>query len=59
MIDFAHVLGNFAELLNGNPAVFSVILCTLGVYVVLVIWARRADKGDIRKVRQIHIIVII
>ena len=49
-IDFNKVFGNFSTLLAGNPAVFSTMFCILFVYLVLAVWARRADKKDVEKV---------
>lgn len=37
------------ELLN-NPIVFIVVMVIFGMYFILLIWARRADKKDLDKV---------
>lgn len=37
------------ELLN-NPLVFSVVCGIFGLYFLLVLWARRADRKDLEKV---------
>ena len=37
------------ELLN-NPLVFSVVCGIFGLYFILVLWARRADRKDLEKV---------
>ena len=37
------------ELLN-NPLVFSVVCGIFGLYFLLVVWARRADRKDLEKV---------
>ena len=44
-IDFDSVFKNFGSLTE-NVAVLALILATLGVYIIGVIWARRADKRD-------------
>ena len=49
MIDFSEVWGKFANL-GDNPVVFSVVLGTLILYVLLLVWARRKDKQDKLKV---------
>ena len=49
-IDFSNVFGNFASLLAGNPAVFSVVFGLIAIYVLAAIWARRSDRKDIEKV---------
>ena len=35
-----------------NPVVVTLVACIWFVYVLLVIWARRADKRDVNKVRH-------
>lgn len=40
---------SLAELLN-NPLVFSVVCGIFGLYFLLVLWARRADRKDLEKV---------
>ena len=45
MIDFSAVWGNFANI-GENAVVFSVVVGTLIVYVLLLVWARRKDKQD-------------
>lgn len=47
---FRNVLGNFAALLQGNPAVFATIITTLVVYLLLLVWTKRADRSDKIKV---------
>ena len=52
-IDFKKVFSNFASLLSANPAVFSTMFLILGLYLLLVVWARRADRKDVEKVHSI------
>ena len=40
---------SFEELLK-NPLVFSVVCAIFGLYFLLVVWARRADRKDLEKV---------
>ena len=48
-IDFKNVWAKFKNL-NENAAVFSTVVSLLGIYVILLIWARHMDKKDIVKV---------
>ena len=41
---------SFEELLR-NPLVFSVVCGIFGLYFLLILWARRADRKDLEKVR--------
>ena len=54
-IDFKKVFSNFSSLLAANPAVFSTMFVILGLYMLIAVWARRADRKDIEKVRQIDV----
>ncbi len=36
--------------LSNNPVVFSVVIATLGLYVLLLVWAYRKDRKDLRYV---------
>jgi hypothetical protein len=45
-IDFDSVFSNFGSLAE-NVAVLALISTILGVYILGVIWARRADKRDL------------
>ena len=49
-IDFRHIFANFLSLLAVNPVVTTVIVSSVTVYVLLVFWARRADRRDVEKV---------
>ena len=53
MIDFSSVWGKFANI-GENAVVFSVVVGTLIVYVLLLVWARRKDKQDKVRVRLIQ-----
>jgi polycystin 1L2 len=44
-IDFDSVFKNFGSLAE-NVAVLALISTILGVYIIGVVWARRADKRD-------------
>ena len=47
-INFATV---FAKInIADNPAVFSTVVTFVGVYLLMLLWARRADAGDTKKV---------
>ena len=48
---FQNVWAGFADLGN-NPVVFSVVLGTLTVYILLILWATRKDRKDRIKVRN-------
>ena len=50
-IDFRHIFANFLSLLAVNGVVTTVIVTSLTVYVILVFWARRADRRDVEKVK--------
>ena len=49
-INFDNIFENFTELLASAPTVFSTIISILFVYILVGIWARRADRLDIVKV---------
>ena len=51
VIEFNKALQGFVEL-SENPLVFYLVLSILGVYVLLLIWARRRD---IRNEKKVHI----
>lgn len=51
-IDFRKALRGFVEL-SENPMVFTLVLSILGVYILLLIWARRRD---IRNAKKVHIV---
>ena len=53
MIDFSTVFLKFANL-KDNAAVFSVVVSLIMLYVLLLIWAIRADKKDKDKVGNRH-----
>lgn len=48
-IDFRKALRGFVEL-SENPMVFTLVLSILGVYILLLIWARRRDIRNAKKV---------
>ncbi|EDO38018.1 predicted protein, partial [Nematostella vectensis] len=48
-INFSEAFKGFSNL-SDNPAVFSVVVSVIGLYIILVIFARRADNSDVRKV---------
>ena len=50
LIDFSHIFANFLSLLAANSIVTTAIVSNVTVYVILVFWARRADRRDIEKV---------
>ena len=52
-IDFSNVWAKFKNL-SENAAVFSTVVSLLGIYIILLIWARHMDKRDIVKVK-IHL----
>ena len=54
-IDFKRIFANFSELLGKNPAVFVTVFLSLGLYIILAVWARRADRKDVEKVRQLPV----
>lgn len=47
-IDFTNVWAKFKNL-NDNAAVFSTVIVTFGVYIIVAIWARFKDKKDLAK----------
>ena len=49
-INFSYVFSNFGSLLTANPATFATVLCLLALWILLSIWARRADRRDVEKV---------
>lgn len=49
VIDFRKALRGFVEL-SENPLVFTLVLSILGVYILLLIWARRRDIYNAKKV---------
>lgn len=49
-IDFGAALSGFGNI-GDNPTVFSVVMAIIGVYFLLLIWARHKDKKDIIKVK--------
>jgi len=52
-IDFDQVLTELPRLPDtGNVAVIIVVSCLFGLYLVLLLWARKVDKRDLRKVRD-------
>ena len=53
-IDFDSVFNNFGSLAD-NVAVLALISTILGVYILGVIWARRADKRDLLMVRAFYV----
>ena len=46
---FQSVWAKFADL-SSNPVVFSVVLATLGIYVMLIVWGQRKDRKDLLNV---------
>ncbi|XP_006813809.1 polycystin-1-like protein 2 [Saccoglossus kowalevskii] len=44
-IDFSTVFSKFKDL-NENASVFSAVFVIFGIYLIVIIWARRADKKD-------------
>ena len=51
-IDFDKVFTELVRLLEGgNITVVIAISCVFGLYLVLLIWARKNDKSDLLKVR--------
>jgi len=52
-INFATV---FAKInIADNPAVFSTVIVFIGVYLIMLLWARRADKADLEKVQNTNV----
>lgn len=49
-IDFKDIFSNFSARLAVSPTVLGTILGITALYVLLAIWARRADKKDVEKV---------
>ncbi|XP_060067156.1 uncharacterized protein LOC132547416 [Ylistrum balloti] len=47
-IDFTNVWAKFKNL-NENAAVFSTVISLIGLYIIIMIWARYKDKKDIQK----------
>ncbi|KAL3878017.1 hypothetical protein ACJMK2_035653 [Sinanodonta woodiana] len=47
-IDFKNVWAKFKNL-NDNAAVFSTVIAVLGLYILIIIWARYKDKQDLIK----------
>ncbi|OWF47600.1 Polycystic kidney disease and receptor for egg jelly-related protein [Mizuhopecten yessoensis] len=47
-IDFTNVWAKFKNL-NENAAVFSTVISLMGLYIILLIWARYKDKKDVQK----------
>ncbi len=54
-INFKKIFSNFAELLRGNPTVFSVLFTIVIIYFILAVWARKKDKKDVEKVSSISL----
>ena len=52
IIDFRKALRGFVEL-SENPMVLILVLSILGVYILLLIWARRRD---IRNAKKVHVV---
>ena len=50
-IDFDKAFDGFSNL-SDNFVVFATVLAIVGIYFILLIWARWADKKDIEKVRR-------
>lgn len=48
-IDFDKAFAGFANLAE-NPVAFSTVLAILGVYLIMLFWARREDRKDLLKV---------
>ena len=48
-IDFSKAFAGFANLAE-NPVAFATVLSILGLYLILLFWARREDRKDIEKV---------
>ena len=53
IIDFRKALRGFVEL-SENPMVFILVLSILGVYILLLIWARRRDIHNAKKVHIVY-----
>ena len=51
-IDFAAAYSNLGAKLRDNFAVLVFVCCCLGIYLVLVVWARRMDRRDVQKVGE-------
>ena len=49
-IDFGSVFSKFANL-DENPVVFATISSLLVMYVLLLLWTRKNDKEDLKRVR--------
>ena len=58
-IDFSHIFANFRSLLAANSVVTTVIVSSVTIYVILVFWARRADRRDIEKVGMINLLLLL
>ena len=54
-ITFHHVFSNFGSLLSANPSTFAVVLSLLAIWVLLSVWARRADRKDVEKVSALSL----
>ncbi|KAL9972511.1 hypothetical protein ACROYT_G018833 [Oculina patagonica] len=52
VIDFRKAMKGFVEL-SENPMVFTVVLSILGVYILLLIWARRRDIRNAKKAETV------
>ena len=50
-INWSAVASGFSDP-SQNPLVFSFVLTTLGLYVVVLVWVRKADKRDEEKVSE-------
>ena len=58
-IDFSKALAGFADAFqSGNVVVMFTIVTLLMLYLVLAIWARRADKRDAVQVRSFRLQVV-
>lgn len=56
-IDFGAALSGFSNI-GDNPTVFSVVLSIIGVYFIMLVWARWKDKKDFLKVCECCYIII-
>ena len=45
-IDFGYVIANFSELIKGNWQVLATMCVLVVLYILLLVWARRADIAD-------------
>ena len=55
----AHLKLNGEPVQSENPVVLTAVLVTLGVYIVLLVWARKKDLEDASKVHESAPLIIV